>query len=31
MEDATMRNGIGHLMINANDYDKAVRLYAWLM
>jgi catechol 2,3-dioxygenase-like lactoylglutathione lyase family enzyme len=31
MEDATMRNGIDHLMVNANDYDKAVRFYAWLM
>jgi len=26
-----MRNGIDHLMVNANDYDKAVRFYAWLM
>jgi glyoxylase I family protein len=26
-----MRSGIDHLMINANDYDKAVRFYAWLM
>lgn len=26
-----MRNGIDHLMINANDYEAAVRFYAWLM
>ena len=26
-----MRNGIDHLMINANDYDQAVRFYGWLM
>jgi hypothetical protein len=25
-EEATMRNGIDHLMINANDYDKAYAL-----
>jgi glyoxylase I family protein len=26
-----MRSGIDHLMINANDYEKATRFYAWLM
>jgi catechol 2,3-dioxygenase-like lactoylglutathione lyase family enzyme len=26
-----MRSGIDHLMINANDYDKALRFYGWLM
>jgi glyoxylase I family protein len=26
-----MRSGIDHLMINANDYEKAVRFYGWLM
>jgi catechol 2,3-dioxygenase-like lactoylglutathione lyase family enzyme len=26
-----MRSGIDHLMINANDYDQAVRFYGWLM
>lgn len=26
-----MRSGIDHLMINANDYDKALHFYAWLM
>jgi glyoxylase I family protein len=26
-----MRSGIDHLMINANDYEAAVRFYAWLM
>ncbi len=26
-----MPSGIDHLMINANDYDKAVRFYGWLM
>jgi glyoxylase I family protein len=31
MEDATMPSGIDHLMINANDYEKAVGFYGWLM
>ena len=26
-----MLSGIDHLMINANDYDKATRFYGWLM
>lgn len=26
-----MRGGIDHLMINANDFDMAVRFYSWLM
>ena len=26
-----MRSGIDHLMINANDYEKATRFYTWLM
>ena len=26
-----MPNGIDHLMINANDYEAAVRFYGWLM
>jgi catechol 2,3-dioxygenase-like lactoylglutathione lyase family enzyme len=31
MEDANMPSGIDHLMINANDYHKAVGFYGWLM
>jgi glyoxylase I family protein len=30
-EDVTVTSGIDHLMINANDYEKAVRFYGWLM
>ncbi len=26
-----MRGGIDHLMINANNFDAAVRFYSWLM
>ncbi len=26
-----MRGGIDHLMINANDFDAAIRFYSWLM
>jgi catechol 2,3-dioxygenase-like lactoylglutathione lyase family enzyme len=26
-----MRSGIDHIMINANDYQKAVHFYGWLM